>query len=171
MGPNQIWLMSLQKGEIWTQRQYIYRGKVKWHREKTMWRRRSRWYIYKPGDAKDCRSPCKDIPCFAINKYTGGNWHCKIILFLLKFLPTNRSIRQWILLTATVMFAYWWYSSSRLPYTNINWSSSIKKSCPFSFMYSTYLYQYGLMDIYFTLWVIFQYYHYLFYHRLFHLCH
>lgn len=57
-----------------------------------------------------------------------------------------------------------WCSNGHFLFTSLliflNWNSSVKKSCPFS---PVYLYQYGLGDIYFNLWVLIQYYSYLFY--------
>lgn len=47
----------------------------------------------------------------------------------------------------------------------IIWISSVRKTCPLphlSIYLSMHLYQYGLQDIYFILWLIIQYYHYLF---------
>ena len=110
-------------------------------------------------------SPCKFLAQQLI--IILGETDCANSPFLLEFLPSNCSIPQCILPTITVVFAYWWYSSLHI----YSLEFFHKEELPLLIYVFNYLYQYGLMDIYFTLGVIIQYYHYLSYHELFQLCH
>lgn len=91
-------------------------------------------------------------------------------MFLLKLLHANFSIHQWILSATitSVVFAWLWICNLLiLSFHLIEILPSGKAVLPPSFnhlfVYSIiYLYQSGLMDIYFILWVKILYYHYLF---------
>lgn len=76
---------------------------------------------------------------FFLNKYQGKIlWSYANNLFLYTILHTNFSIHQWLFFAAIIngVFAWWFFISSL-----------------FHLLF-TWLYQYGLIDFYFILWVV-----------------
>lgn len=78
---------------------------------------------------------------FAISSNTWRR-HLETVLFVLKRLPINFNIYQWILPVAII-------SPSLIPSPFLNLNSSARKSIVF-------LYQYEFLDIYSVLWIISQ---------------
>ena len=67
-----------------------------------------------------------------INKYIEGDTlNYADILSLHQLLHINFSIHQWILPATIITTEYWrWFSISCIPWTFINWSSSVREICP-----------------------------------------
>lgn len=71
---------------------------------------------------------------FVFNEYFGEMlWDYMNMIFLLKLLPTNFNIHWYSspVTTITLLVVRWWFSSSLISSTFINWNSSIRKSFPF----------------------------------------
>lgn len=71
---------------------------------------------------------------FVFNEYLGEMlWDYMNMIFLLKLLPTNFNIHWYSspVTTITLLVVPWWFSSSLISSTSINWNSSIRKSLPF----------------------------------------
>lgn len=100
-----------------------------------------------------------------INSLRDMFWDYANILFLLKLSLTDSSTHGWILPTTIIMYCgvclVVIFLFSHFFYIFKNWDSSVREDCPFSVIYVfnyLFFYQHTLMDIYFLLCIIIQYY-------------